>query len=62
MAGSLNVLNAPSYNLEADLKIFFDNSIGIETRNYGILNKYARHKFNQYANANAKNYSLWDYI
>ena len=58
MAGALSVSSTPSRNLEADLKILFNNSIDIETTDHDIFNKYAIHKFNQYAAANAKDYSL----
>ena len=62
MPGPSSISSAASYNPEADLKILFDNSIEIETTDHDILNKYAIQKFNQYAAANAKDYSLWDCI
>ena len=62
MPGPSNILNAPLHNPKADLKILFDNSIEIETTDHDILNKYAIQKFNQYAAANAEDYSLWDCI
>ena len=46
----------------ANLKIFFDNNIAIETIDINTLNKYAIHQFNKYAAANTKDYNLWDYI
>ena len=60
MPGPSSISSAPSHDPEADLKILFDNSIEIETTDHDILNKYAIQKFNQYAAANAEDYSLWD--
>ena len=62
MAGVSSVLSSLLHDLNANLKILFDNSIDIETIDHDILNRYAIHKFNQYAAANAKHYSLWDNI
>lgn len=49
------------HNIKPDnLKIFLDNSIDIEILDYNILNKYSIPKFNQYATANTKSYSLYN--
>lgn len=52
----------PLYNPKANLKIFFDNNIDSEMTNYNILNICIIQKFNQYATANVKDYSLQNYI
>ena len=63
MADSSSTSSAPLHDSEtANLKILLDNSTAIETTDIDTLNKYAIHKFNEYAAANTQNYSLWDCI
>lgn len=51
----LSISSIPLHNLRADnLKILFDNKIYIKMIDYDIFNKYAIHKFNQYAIVNVK--------
>lgn len=54
----LSIWNAFLYDFKVNLKIYFDNSIDIETIDYNILNKYMIHKFNQYAATNAEDYTI----
>ena len=59
MADFSSTSSAPLHDSEtANLKIFLDNSTDIETTDHDTLNKYAIHKFNEYAAANTKDYSL----
>ena len=58
MPGPSSIFSTPSHDSEANLKILLNNNIEIETTDHDILNKYAIQKFNQYAAANAKDYSL----
>ena len=63
MPGPSSILSALLHNPKAvDLKVLFANGLNIETFDHDILNKYAIHRFNQYADANAEEYSLWDCI
>ena len=59
MLGSSNISSVFSHDPETvDLKIFFANSMDIQTADHDIFNKYAIHRFNQYEAANTKNYRL----
>ena len=63
MADSSSTSSAPLHDSEtANLKILLDNSKAIETTDIDTLNKYAIHKFNEYAAANTEDYSLWNCI
>ena len=63
MPGPSYISSALSHDPEAvDLKVLFANGLNIETSDHDILNKYAIHRFNQYAAAIAEDYSLWDCI
>lgn len=45
MVSPLNILNASLHNFKTNPKIFFDNSIDIETIDHDILNKYIIYKY-----------------
>ena len=63
MPGPSSISSALLHKPEAvDLKIFFANSMDIQTADHDILNKYIIHRFNQYAAANTEDYSLWNGI
>ena len=63
MPGPLSISSILSHEPEAiNLKIFFANGIDIWTTDHDILNKYVVHEFNQYTDANTKDYSLWNGI
>ncbi len=57
-----SILSIPLHDLNANLKILYDNSVDTETIDYDIYNKYTIYKFNQYAVTNVIDYSLWDCI
>lgn len=46
MISTLNILSISLHNLQANLKILFDNNINIEITDYNILNKYVIYNFN----------------
>lgn len=45
MASPSNILNIPLYNFKTNPKIFFDDSIDIETIDHNIFNKYTIYKY-----------------
>lgn len=59
MPGLSNISNVFLHNSKAiDQKVLFTNNLNIEPFDYNICNKYSIHRFNQYATANAKDYSF----